>query len=279
MSKNKQTQEILSSYVNEYVERHRKVLQEDYITWLTEFVKRIKSFDDEPNRVHYCGEYTPEEQEKIYLISTLFSEISDYYEKNNIEFDVMKADFFNQAVTVNLEDEVSIEMRLWVGQGSETDVSLIKAGTGKVNIWDVVKSNGIKCASPEQQVSRNTDNHESFLTTEYTNWLERFINEHKQFCDEYNSKEFESYSEEDKENIRKLPLYIMLVNGYYATHGIRYCHEDEDAFTIKFTLNLSEQTAIKVDCYITQNPVTHISLIDSGTGETNIVDVMTIYKK
>lgn len=53
---------------------------------------------------------------------------------------MITAQFYNQAVTVNLTDEVTIEMRIWCGQGAVTDVSLIKTKKGKVNIKDVIKA-------------------------------------------------------------------------------------------------------------------------------------------
>ena len=81
------------------------------------------------------------EKEKIHLVSTLFSIVSNYYDKHGIEHDVLKAEFYNQAVTINLTEEVSIEMRIWCGQGSVTDVSLIEIGTGKVDIKDVIVFN------------------------------------------------------------------------------------------------------------------------------------------
>lgn len=130
----------ISGWVREVIEKEKRVLGEDYINWLAEFVKREEAFDDEPNRVGYSDVYTDEEKEKIHLVSTLFSLVSNYYDKNGIEHDVLKATFFNQAVTVNLTDDVSIEMRIWCGQGAVTDVSLIEAKTGKVNIKDVIEA-------------------------------------------------------------------------------------------------------------------------------------------
>ena len=126
-----------TGYVQKLIEKEKRVLGEDYLNWLVEFIKREQAFDDEPNRVAYCGKYTEEEQEKIHLVSTLFSLVSNYYEKHGVEYDVVKADFFNQGVTVNLTEDVTIEMRIWHGQGAVTDVSLIEPGTGKVNIEDV----------------------------------------------------------------------------------------------------------------------------------------------
>jgi len=136
-------QEVRQSYsgfVQQLIEREKRVLGEDYLNWLAEFVKREEAFDDEANRVGYSDVYTEEEKEKIYLVSTLFSIVSNYYDKNGIDLDVLKADFFNQAVTVNITNDVSIEMRIWCGQGAVTDVSLIETGTGKVDIKDIIAS-------------------------------------------------------------------------------------------------------------------------------------------
>ena len=130
----------ISGWVREVIEKEKRVLGEDYLNWLAEFVKREEWFDDEANRVGYSDKYTEEEKEKIHLVSTLFSIVSNYYDKNGIEHDVLKADFFNQAVTVDLTDDVSIEMRIWCGQGAVTDVSLIKTKTGKINIKDVIEA-------------------------------------------------------------------------------------------------------------------------------------------
>ena len=127
-----------TGYVQQLIEREKKVLSDDYLNWLVEFIKREEWFDDEANRVGYCGKYTEEEQEKIHLVSTLFSIVSNYYEKQGIDYDVKKADFFNQGVTVNLTEEVAIEMRIWCGQGAVTDVSHIEKGTGKVHIKTVI---------------------------------------------------------------------------------------------------------------------------------------------
>lgn len=129
-----------SGFVQQLIEKEKRVLGDEYLNWLAEFIKREEWFDDEANRVGYSDVYTEGEKEKIYLISTLFSVVSNYYEKNGIEHDVLKADFFNQAVTVNLTDDIAIEMRIWCGQGAVTDVSLIETGTGKVDIKDIIAS-------------------------------------------------------------------------------------------------------------------------------------------
>ena len=113
-----------SGFVQRLIEKENKVLSDDYLNWLAEFIKREEWFDDEANRVGYSDVYTEEEKENIYLVSTLFSIVSNYYDKNGIKHDVLKAEFFNQAVTVNLTEDVSIEMRIWCGQGSVTEVSL-----------------------------------------------------------------------------------------------------------------------------------------------------------
>ena len=132
----------VSGFVRKLIEKEERVLKEDYLNWLAEFVKCEEAFDDEPNRVGYSDVYTEDEKEKIHLVSTLFSVVSKYYEKHGIEYDVVKANFFNQAVTVNLTEDLSIEMRIWCGQGAVTDVSLIEKGTGKVNIKDVIEYYG-----------------------------------------------------------------------------------------------------------------------------------------
>ena len=120
------------------IEKRNKVLSQEYINWLSVFIKKVEAFDDEPNNVHYNDNYTEDEKEKIYLVSTLFSVISEYYDKNNIEYDIEMVNFYNRGVTVNLTSDTAIEMRLWCGQGAVTDVALIEAGTGKVNMKDVV---------------------------------------------------------------------------------------------------------------------------------------------
>lgn len=132
------TEPIISGFVMKLIQKEKTVLSEDYLNWLANFIKREEWFDDEANRVGYSDVYTEEEKDKIYFVSTLFSIVSNYYDKHGIEHDVLKADFFNQAVTVNLTEDVSIEMRIWCGQGSVTDVSLIEAGKGKVDIKDVI---------------------------------------------------------------------------------------------------------------------------------------------
>ncbi len=129
-----------SGFVQQLIEKENTVLSEEYLNWLAEFVKREECFDDEANRVGYSEVYTEEEKEKIHLVSTLFSIVSNYYDKNGIDHDVLKSQFYNQAVTVNLTDEVSIEMRIWCGQGAVTDVSLIETKSGKVNIKDVIEA-------------------------------------------------------------------------------------------------------------------------------------------
>lgn len=121
-----------------YKEDEERVISDEYLNWLEQFVHRIISFYDEANIVAYCNEYTEEEKENIYVISVLYNAISNYYDKNNIEYDVEESEFFNQAVTVNLSRYTTIEMRLWRGQGTVTNVTLIDAGSGKVNIEDIV---------------------------------------------------------------------------------------------------------------------------------------------
>lgn len=128
----------LSGFVRQLIERENNVLSEEYLNWLSEFIKKVGTFDDEPNLVEYSVNYTREEKEKIYLVSTLFSVIHKYYEKNEIEYHVEKANFYNFGVTVNLTDDTAIEMRLWCGQGALTCVSLIETGTGKVDMKDVI---------------------------------------------------------------------------------------------------------------------------------------------
>ena len=131
---------FVSDWVKELIEREKRVLSEDYLKWLSEFVKREEAFDDEPNRVEYCEKYTEDEKEKIHLVSTLFSIVSEYYDKHGMEYNVLEAKFYNQAVTVNLTEDISIEMRIWCGQGSVTNVSLIQIGTGKVDIKTIVET-------------------------------------------------------------------------------------------------------------------------------------------
>ena len=128
----------LTGFVRELIERENKVLSNEYMSWISSFIKRVETFEDEPNYVHYSGKYTQEEENNISLVSTLFSVISQYYDKNNIEHHVEKSMFNNAGVTVNLIDGTSIKLRLWCGQGAVTAVSLIEAGTGKVDIKDIV---------------------------------------------------------------------------------------------------------------------------------------------
>ena len=44
-------------------------------------------------------------------------------------------------VVINLDSEVAIEMITWIGQGAETQVTLVPAGSGKINLEDVLKDN------------------------------------------------------------------------------------------------------------------------------------------
>ena len=71
-------------FLSKLIEREKTVLKDEYINWLAEFVRREKEFDDEANRVGYSDSYTEEEKEKIYLISTLFLIVSNYYDKHGI---------------------------------------------------------------------------------------------------------------------------------------------------------------------------------------------------
>lgn len=141
--------------VRHRIEERNRVLSEEYLNWLSEFIKREESFDDEPNRVHYSKNYTPEEKEKINLVSTLFSTLSEYYDRNGIEYHIEKANFYNRGVTVNLTADTAIEMTLWCGQGALTVVSLIESGTGKIDIKDVIATlSKEKATMSEQKGSR-----------------------------------------------------------------------------------------------------------------------------
>jgi hypothetical protein len=44
-------------------------------------------------------------------------------------------------VVINLDSETTIEMITWIGQGAETQVTLVAAGSGKINLCDVLKYN------------------------------------------------------------------------------------------------------------------------------------------
>ena len=125
---------------HQLIKNKNKVLSQEYINWLSKFTQKVKAFDDEANFVHYSDNYTEAEKENIFLVSTLFSVLSAFYDKNCLEYDIKKANFHNIAVTVNLTDDTSVELRLWLGQGAVTTVSLIAAGSGKVDIQDVIVS-------------------------------------------------------------------------------------------------------------------------------------------
>ncbi|MBR6689246.1 MAG: hypothetical protein IKL68_04450 [Clostridia bacterium] len=130
----------MKSFVEGYLESLYSTLKPEYISWLKRYVKEHKFFTDNPNATENRAA-SEEEQERIYKISKFFYLVHGYCEKHGIEVEGSENGFVRLMVVINLDDETTIEMITWIGQGAETQVTLVGAGSGKINLADVLKEN------------------------------------------------------------------------------------------------------------------------------------------
>lgn len=115
-----------------------RVLSDEYILWLIRFVSKDAETDNDNNMLELKPLDRKTETENVNLLSVLFSVVADYYEKNNIEFDVQESKYYNKGVVVNLTDSITIHMRSWCSDNGIIDVTLIDNAVCNVNISDVV---------------------------------------------------------------------------------------------------------------------------------------------
>ena len=130
----------MQNFVELYLEGLYSTLKPEYISWLKEYVKEHKFFTDNPNTTANSLA-TEADQENIYKISKFFTLVSTSCEKRGIEVDGRENGFVRLMVVINLDEEIAIEMITWIGQGAETQVTLVPAGAGKINLKDVLKDN------------------------------------------------------------------------------------------------------------------------------------------
>ena len=132
----------MSSFVENFLASLYSTLKPEYISWLKEYVKEHKFITDNPNSVENRAA-SEEDQEKIYKISKFFNLVSNSCEKRNIEVEGRENGFVRLMVVINLDTETTVEMITWIGQGAETQATLVAAGSGNINLDDVLKDNNM----------------------------------------------------------------------------------------------------------------------------------------
>ena len=130
----------MKNFVEGYLESLYSTLKPEYVSWLKEYVKEHKFITDNPNTTENSLA-SEEDQERIYKISKFFNLVTESAEKRGIDVEGRENGFVRLMVVVNLDSETTIEMITWIGQGAETQVTLVPAGSGKINLEDVLKDN------------------------------------------------------------------------------------------------------------------------------------------
>ena len=130
----------MRNFVEGYLESLYSTLKPEYISWLKEYVKEHKFITDNPNTTAN-RKASEEDMERIYKVSKFFRLVSESAEKRDIEVEGRENGFVRLMVVINLDSEIAIEMITWIGQGAETQVTLVPAGSGKINLEDVLKDN------------------------------------------------------------------------------------------------------------------------------------------
>ena len=82
-----------------------------------------------------------EDQERVYKISKLFYLVHQYCDKHDIDIEGSSNGFVRLMVVINLDSETTVEMITWIGQGAETQVTLVPTGSGKIDLCDILKEN------------------------------------------------------------------------------------------------------------------------------------------
>ena len=131
---------FIKSFVEIYLESLYSTLTPEYISWLKEYVKEHKFFTDNPNTTENRNA-SEEDEERIYKISNFFHFVSESAKKRGIEVGGNENGFVRLMVVINLDSETTIEMITWIGQGAETQVTLVAPDSGKINLEDVLKDN------------------------------------------------------------------------------------------------------------------------------------------
>ncbi len=115
-----------------------------YINWLIGYIVDKSFITDNPSSILFRMA-SEKDREYIRGISQLFSIIMEYCEYNNIEVIPEKKLYDNSVmhhcfiITVNLDEETTVEMITWLIDSGETQVRLVAKGSGKINIDDVRK--------------------------------------------------------------------------------------------------------------------------------------------
>ncbi len=130
----------MNDFVKNFLESLTSTLKPEYISWLKEYVKEHKFVTDNPNTTENRVA-SAEDQERVYKISKFFRLVSESAEKRGIEVEGRENGFVRLMVVINLDSETTIEMITWIGQGAETQATLVAAGSGKINLEDVLKDN------------------------------------------------------------------------------------------------------------------------------------------
>lgn len=130
----------MNDFVKNFLESLTSTLKHEYISWLKEYIKEHKFITDNPNTTENSLA-SEGDQERIYKISKFFNLVAESAEKRGIDVEGRENGFVRLMVVVNLDSETTIEMITWIGQGAETQATLVPAGTGKINLEDVLKDN------------------------------------------------------------------------------------------------------------------------------------------
>lgn len=116
------------------------------------------------------------------------------------------------------------------------------------------------------------------LLPEYTNWLERFINKHKQFSDLPNDPVLISQTGEDLINASIISLFSSLVIGLAERIGFKEFEFEGEKIVWSALLNLSNNTSIKIYTWEERGgDYSRILLVEPGTGEIELQDVIDVY--
>ena len=117
---------------------HFKTLRPEYISWLKEYVRKNKFFSANRNSCMYKAALS-NDQQNISRIFEFFMLVASSHIKREIEIVSYTKGVTELFVTINLDEEITIEMITSIGHGSETKVFLAAPGTGQVNLKDVYR--------------------------------------------------------------------------------------------------------------------------------------------
>ena len=116
------------------------------------------------------------------------------------------------------------------------------------------------------------------LLTDYTTWLERFINKNKEFSDLPSDPVLKSQTGEDLINASIASLFSSLVIGLAERIGFKDFEFESGKIIWSTLLNLSASTTIRISMWEeNESDYTRIVLVEPRTGELELKDVVEVY--